>query len=142
MTYHPMAPCPHCERHVRIDERDCPFCGDALASLAPGADTAGRLGRAAAFAFGTTVAVGACAGETVVDDPTGGGTSTSTTTSGTSSATTGGAGGMGGDPSGAGGLQTLYGGPPQGGFGGAGGDASGVGGFQAEYGAPPPPPDP
>lgn len=54
-----MIPCSACARHVRASEPRCPFCDaalsdDARAALAP--DTTRRLSRAAAFAFGLTVA--------------------------------------------------------------------------------------
>lgn len=57
--YQPMIPCPACARHVRATELQCPFCdgplsAEARARLAP--DTTRRLSRAAAFAFGLTVA--------------------------------------------------------------------------------------
>lgn len=57
--YQPMNPCPACARHVRTTEARCPFCDaefpQALrAQRAP--DTTRRLTRAAAFAFGLSVA--------------------------------------------------------------------------------------
>ncbi len=64
-----LTPCPECQRHVRKTEARCPFCASAL-SLSHLPDHVlprKRLGRAATFAFGATVAgataLGAC------DDP-------------------------------------------------------------------------
>lgn len=70
-----LLPCPGCARHVRASDTDCPFCGASLAALAsaPAPRTpAGRLGRAATFAFGaavaTTITVGCGDGTTGGDD--------------------------------------------------------------------------
>ncbi|MEZ4393913.1 MAG: hypothetical protein R3A48_22800 [Polyangiales bacterium] len=57
--YQPMIPCTACARHVRASEARCPFCDatlsiEARSALAP--DTTRRLSRAAAFAFGLSVA--------------------------------------------------------------------------------------
>lgn len=57
--YKPMIPCAACSRHIRASEPRCPFCDATLAdearsALAP--DTTRRLSRAAAFAFGLSVA--------------------------------------------------------------------------------------
>jgi hypothetical protein len=57
MTQAHLRPCPSCERHVRVNEGGCPFCGvqftDAFrAGPRPHGPTA-RLSRAALFAFGT-----------------------------------------------------------------------------------------
>jgi hypothetical protein len=58
-----LAPCPGCHRHVRLDERACPFCGAALATAAPPPERTAvptqRLGRAALFAFGSAIATSA-----------------------------------------------------------------------------------
>jgi hypothetical protein len=58
-----LAPCPRCQRHLRVDERGCPFCGAAIAtgSLVSRAPTRPAvspqtLGRAAIFAFGSAIA--------------------------------------------------------------------------------------
>lgn len=55
-----LLPCPGCDRHVRIAESLCPFCGGALPlayqSAGPAPLPTGRLGRAAKFAFGAAVA--------------------------------------------------------------------------------------
>lgn len=57
--YQPLIPCAACARHVRATDRRCPFCDASLpedhaSRAAP--DTARRLSRAAAFAFGLSVA--------------------------------------------------------------------------------------
>lgn len=59
----PLAPCPHCCRHARVTDPRCPFCGadfpgSFAQSAVPGAT--GRLSRAAAYAFGATLAVAGC----------------------------------------------------------------------------------
>lgn len=56
----PLAACPSCSRHVRIDEARCPFCAAELEGAfadrpAPRA-IVGRLSRAAIFAIGTSAA--------------------------------------------------------------------------------------
>lgn len=57
-----LEPCPGCSRHVRVEDRACPFCAEPLAfgALPPRAAPSRRLGRAATFAFGASV-VGATA---------------------------------------------------------------------------------
>lgn len=54
-----LSPCPACQRHVRVDAPNCPFCASDLSSatlpVVPDAGGA-RLTRAALFAFATTVA--------------------------------------------------------------------------------------
>src|SRR4051812_38400204 len=62
--YQPLVPCPSCQRHVLATEAACPFCASLLPSdlgsrAVPGATQ--RLGRAAAFVFGASLAVTACA---------------------------------------------------------------------------------
>ena len=58
-----LVPCPGCERHVRYDEAACPFCRTtlALADTPPPRVPATRLGRAALFAFGASLAAGVVA---------------------------------------------------------------------------------
>ncbi len=54
-----LAPCPSCRRHLRVAERDCPFCGAPIASGSLVARTSvprRTLGRAAIFAFGSAIA--------------------------------------------------------------------------------------
>ena len=55
-----LEPCPHCHRHVRVDETACPFCAGAVdfTGVAPRVLPRIRLGRAATFAFG--IAASAC----------------------------------------------------------------------------------
>lgn len=64
-----LVPCPRCERHVRLPEISCPFCGGELDAQALGARYAARRGgvpsgikRAALMAIGTVAA--ACGGKT------------------------------------------------------------------------------
>lgn len=49
--------CSGCQRHVRVSEGACPFCGAEVdaASAPPVPVDLGRLGRAALFAFGATL---------------------------------------------------------------------------------------
>ncbi len=55
-----LEPCPACKRHVRTEERVCPFCAADIASTmarAPKRAMPGqRLGRAALMSFGITAA--------------------------------------------------------------------------------------
>ena len=58
--------CPHCHRHVKVEEATCPFCArslrEAFANRTLRSAPQRRLGRAATFAFGLGVVVtqGAC----------------------------------------------------------------------------------
>lgn len=68
-----LVPCVGCRRHVRSDERGCPFCGadvpeDAASRAVPAATR--RLDRVAFFTFATTLAAMACStgGAGGVDD--------------------------------------------------------------------------
>lgn len=65
-----LVPCPGCERHVRLTEANCPFCGRDVDAKALGAAYAPRrnnvnagIKRAALFALGTGMAA-ACGGKT------------------------------------------------------------------------------
>ncbi len=158
-----LAPCPCCQRHVRVSESACPFCCAAidLSYVPEPLLPSRRLGRAALFAFGATLAASlsttACGGQSESDKGTGGasgGSGGSTGGTGGSGGSTGGSGGStggsGGD-AGAGfggfaGAQTLYGlpvdaGPDDAGVGGQN-FGGGSGGGQPLYGAPPDTPDP
>jgi hypothetical protein len=73
MTLH-LSPCPKCERHVRVSEEACPFCGAALEEAfrgraAPRAPRV-RMGRAALYAFGTSAMTmaAACGGAEISPD--------------------------------------------------------------------------
>lgn len=62
-----LAPCPHCQRHVKVSDVSCPFCEAALEIERPSRPAPSiRLGRAAMFAF--TVAAG-CGDNLVVRPP-------------------------------------------------------------------------
>ncbi len=60
-----LVPCAGCGRHVRTSDAACPFCGHAIesdaASRAVPRSNGARLGRAALFAFGATIAATAAA---------------------------------------------------------------------------------
>ena len=74
----PLVMCPECRRHVRVEDKDCPFCGARHGVRAPASNAASsrlpRLGRAAIFALGTaavgcpTPAYGVPPGDTGVAD--------------------------------------------------------------------------
>lgn len=148
--YKPMIPCTACARHVRASEARCPFCDATLAdeargSLAP--DTTRRLSRAAAFAFGLSVAgcsstVGGtdAAADTVTTDTVASDTVITDTSSGSDTAVATDRGG-GTDavspqdvapPEDLGNIAPPYGIPAD-----AGGPPDDDGGAAAEYGAPP-----
>jgi hypothetical protein len=100
-----LVPCPGCSRHIRIAERECPFCGSALsANLAskviPGSTQ--RLSRAAAFVFTTTLAVTGCGDSSPTPDAA----------AGDAVADNGGPGPLYGAPADDGGIDAIYGAPP------------------------------
>jgi len=59
-----LEPCPGCRRHVRIGERDCPFCGGALnfEGLAPPLLPTERLSRGQFAAFRSLIKAGLVGG--------------------------------------------------------------------------------
>jgi uncharacterized membrane protein YgcG len=64
-----LTPCSACSRHVRVDAQACPFCGSAIAALAPRAVPRGRLTRAAVFVAGTALAgASGCGGSESAED--------------------------------------------------------------------------
>ena len=142
--YQPLVPCPSCARHVLASETNCPFCSAALPTdLASHAVPAAgrRLGRAAAFVFGASLAVAGCS-----SDIEGGGTSGSSSSGGSEQDA-----GTDSGPDDDGGVMPLYGDPPPDDGGGmalygvpppmdAGVDATDDGGGVPLYGAPPPNP--
>ncbi|HEY4105703.1 MAG TPA: hypothetical protein VGM44_17510, partial [Polyangiaceae bacterium] len=73
-----LVPCPECSRHVRAAETECPFCAQPLdlAGTPEPALPKTRLGRAATFAFGATLAsataLAACSGSDSDDSSAGG----------------------------------------------------------------------
>jgi hypothetical protein len=122
-----LVPCPACRRHVRKHESACPFCSTelALAHLPPPVLPRSRLGRAATFTFGATLAGAAliaCGGDSEEGKKGGGGESAGGSAGQAGSATAGNA--MGGA------IAQPYGVPPLGG--------AGFGGNIAQpYGVPP-----
>lgn len=126
-----------------MSESSCPFCSAALdlARISEPLLPTRRLGRAALFAFGATLAASitgtACGGESETDKGTGGAAGGATGGAGGSGGTgtggsnTGGDAGSGGD---AGAPGLLYGLPAD-----AGLNTGGGGGGQPVYGAPPDP---
>ncbi len=64
--------CSSCQRHVRITETFCPFCGDALPMSLRGSEPprtpTTRLGRAAIFAFGAALAAATGCGDSHTAD--------------------------------------------------------------------------
>lgn len=99
-----LVPCANCARHVRAFESTCPFCGAAASGesaerVVPSAKM--RLGRAALFAFGATLAAttAACGSMTM---PTDSGTNTDSQVADAAVD----------NDAGEGGPQTRYGAPP------------------------------
>lgn len=159
-----LIPCPGCNRHVRKSESSCPFCAVALSlATVPEAQLPRtRLGRAATFAFGATLAgaaalVGCGSDDEGKEGGGGAGAGGTAATAGNSSGGSGGGGtgtvgpvygapaagtGSGGDVSSSGSgnmggsAAALYGAPPMGGSAGSGADTGGTGNFPV-YGAAP-----
>lgn len=136
--YQPLIPCAACARHVRATDTRCPFCDALLPSdhasrAAP--DTTRRLSRAAAFAFGLTVA--GCSSTVSTTDaaasdaPTDRVTPNDTPVMGDVSIGTDAV-----SPTDNGGIVPPYGLPPR-----DAGAPDDDGGPAAEYGVPPPPMD-
>lgn len=66
-------PCPSCDRHVRVADARCPFCGAVVpAAVAPRSDAARPLSRAAVLFVGAAAAA-ACGGSTAPEPGPGGG---------------------------------------------------------------------
>jgi hypothetical protein len=154
-----LIPCPSCNRHVRKTESSCPFCATslALAGVPDAPLPRNRLGRAATFAFGATLAGAAALVGCGSDDEgkeggggagAGGTASTAGTSSGNGGSGTVGpvygapAAGTGGDVSSSGSsnqggsAQALYGAPPMSGSAGSEAETAGTGNFPV-YGAAP-----
>jgi hypothetical protein len=144
-----LTPCRSCQRHVRVTDDRCPFCGVELSAeqraSAPRPLPGRRLGRAALFAFGATM-VGAAA----CSDGSGGGKDASTDTpAADGSAGKGGSGGTGGQGGSGGSGTGGSGGSADGGSGGSGGkdgaadsatdkgETGGTGGIAPPYGIAP-----
>ena len=135
-----LVPCPACQRHVRAAETACPFCEVALDTsntVAPELPTQ-RLGRAALFAFGATLAASltatACGGDT--DDGKGGGGGDGGSSAGSSGSGGGGSGGTAGTAgaAGRGGSGGTNGTAGTNGASGSGGGVAPVYGLPADAG--------
>lgn len=69
--YRPLAPCPGCSRHVRLDDAACPFCRTVFTAARPAPVPAApprRLSRAALFTFVATVGGAACSSTVTATD--------------------------------------------------------------------------
>ncbi|HEX2734952.1 MAG TPA: hypothetical protein VHM70_25280 [Polyangiaceae bacterium] len=62
-----LAPCTQCQRHVRVTDPQCPFCGAALSGLSAKPAPSRGLKRAALLALSASVAAAGC-GEDSDDD--------------------------------------------------------------------------
>jgi hypothetical protein len=116
-----LVPCLSCHRHVRVAEDRCPFCGAEraaeLRAAAPPALPKRRLGRAALFTFGATLASASCDSVT----PPGDGGAAGSTADGAA----GGAGGKAGSTGQAGSTGST------------GGNTGAAGGVSPPYGIAP-----
>ncbi len=67
----PLLPCVTCARHVRVSERDCPFCGAALEAPQPKRTVTAtvRLATRAAIFAGATLLTPACGAEPAAEAP-------------------------------------------------------------------------
>ncbi len=151
-----LTPCPECQRHVRKTETRCPFCGEgvSLAHVPSPVLPRKRLGRAATFAFGASVAGATALAGCTIEDP-GGAVAVYGAPPVAGAPNGGGAddGPDGAGGTGAGAAGPVYGAPAVGGNAGSGGnggaspggagaggeEAGGAGGYGdfAVYGAPP-----
>ncbi len=150
-----LTPCSACARHVRVSEAACPFCGAALPrdrAPRPAPIVTGRLGRAAAFFFGATVTLAACAGDVTEPQSSSGMEDGGPDDDGGTNAHYGLPPEPDASVSDDGGDVPLYGGPPLEDAGtdpddagpapdDAGPDAEDAGMWQGPYGSPPPGPD-
>lgn len=64
-----LRPCAGCNRHVALDEKACPFCGQSLAPVAATRDPLARLSRAAIFVAGAAAGVATTACWTSKSEP-------------------------------------------------------------------------
>jgi hypothetical protein len=120
-----LVPCPECSRHVRVSEKQCPFCAlplDLAGTPAPQLPR-GRLSRAATLAFGATLvsasALAACSSDSDTGTGSGGGATSTAGAAGAAGTATAGAGG--------GTVGPVYGAPAGGELGIAGGDNGSAG---------------
>ena len=136
-----LVPCPECNRHVRVSERECPFCAlplDLSATPEPRLPRE-RLSRAATLAFGATLASATALVDCgnvvpIYGAPAPAGGSAGVAGAAGSTAPAAGSGGSGA-------VVPVYGAPAGGGFGtgnaGSGNAGSGGGGPVPVYGAAP-----
>jgi hypothetical protein len=117
-----LVPCLSCHRHVRVAEDRCPFCGaeraaELRAAAAPALPKR-RLGRAALFTFGATLASASCDSTTTPSDGGAAGSTADGAAGSTAGSGGGGAGGKAGSTgqAGSGGNTGVAGGvaPPYG----------------------------
>lgn len=126
----PLVPCPACQRHVRVSESDCPFCGAAIGERQGTGRVpvvTKRLGSLAVMAFRTAAlgaAIAGCGGDDSSNPAADSGSDVGS--GGSGSAGTGGTVGIGGAPTDNTGGSTGSGGT--GGASGMGGASTGTGG--------------
>jgi endogenous inhibitor of DNA gyrase (YacG/DUF329 family) len=138
----PLVPCPDCQRHVRVGEGNCPFCGAAVddeqGAAARVSIPTKRLGSLAIMMFRTTAlgaAIVACGG----DDSSKPATDSGSDVGSGGSTGAGGTFGIGGAPTdNTGGGMGTGGSPGTGGVPGTGGGLTGSGGSTPFDGGPVP----
>lgn len=65
-----LLPCSSCERHVRILDVTCPFCGAELGTrAAPPLPNTSRMSRGARLALGAAIAIAGCGGSGQSTEP-------------------------------------------------------------------------
>ena len=119
-----LSPCPSCSRHVKTTEASCPFCKATLAerTVAAVPIVKNRMTRAAAYAFGASLAVTGCVTGTVPGEGSGDGTldggggGGGNGDGGGGGKKDGGGGGMQDAPDDQGNIQPPYGAPAYGAF--------------------------
>jgi hypothetical protein len=137
-----LVPCPECSRHVRVSEKECPFCAlplDLAGTPEPQLPRS-RLSRAATLAFGATLvsasALAACSSDSDTGTGSGAGATSTAGNAGAAGSASAGASVGGGT------VGPVYGAPAGGEIGVAGAETSGAGtgiggGAVPVYGAAP-----